>query len=106
MTDSELANELQAISLEIDDILANERSAGIGAIEELLQSVQEVKAAGGWRNTRFNVFDVLGRAATQLWSAQDASAAKSSMTVEPERPIAVPAPRRRRLRPAIDPYSA
>ena len=71
MTDGELAEELHAISVDLDEILANERDAAIdldrrfaedyGAIEELLQSVQEAKAAGGWRNTRFNVFDVLGR---------------------------------------------
>src|ERR1022692_2282659 len=71
MTNVKLANELQAISRELDEILANERAAAIeldrrfaeehGAIEELLQSVQEAKLGGRWRNTRFNVFDVLGR---------------------------------------------
>jgi hypothetical protein len=71
MTDSVLANELHAISLELDGILGSERADAIelerrfaedyGAIEKLLRSVQEAKAAGGWRNTRFNVFDVLGR---------------------------------------------
>src|ERR1700693_3224301 len=71
MTDSEPANELHAISLELDEVLANERAASIElerrfaedqeAIERLLQSVQEIKAGGGGRNARFNVFDVLGR---------------------------------------------
>ena len=71
MTDGKLASELQVISRELNDILANERDAAIrldqrlaedlGAIEELLQSVQEAKLGGRWRNTRFNVFDVLGR---------------------------------------------
>jgi hypothetical protein len=71
MTDGELANELHAISLDLDNILANEQDAANklerrfaedqGAIERLLQSVQEAKVAGRWRNTRFNVFDVLGR---------------------------------------------
>ena len=71
MTDGKLASELQAISRELDGILANDRAAAIeldrrfaeehGAIEELFQSVQEAKLSGRWRNTRFNVFDVLGR---------------------------------------------
>lgn len=71
MTNSDLANELRTISQELDEILVNERSAAIeldrrfaqehGEIEELLQSVQEAKLLGRWRNTRFNVFDVLGR---------------------------------------------
>jgi hypothetical protein len=71
MTNGKLANELQAFSRELDEVLANERAAAIeldrrfaddlGAIEKLLQSVQEAKLSGRWRNTRFNVFDVLGR---------------------------------------------
>jgi hypothetical protein len=71
ITTAKLANELQAISRELDEVLANERDAAIeldrrfaedhGAIEKLLQSVQEAKLGGRWRNTRFNVFDVLGR---------------------------------------------
>jgi hypothetical protein len=71
MTDAKLADELHAISQELDEILANEKAAAIelerrfakdhGAIEKLLQSVQEAKMAGRWRNIRFNVFDVLGR---------------------------------------------
>ena len=71
MTNVKLANELQAISQELDEILATERAAALeldrrfaeehGAIEKLLQSVQEAKLLGRWRNTRFNVFDVLGR---------------------------------------------
>ena len=71
MTNGKLASELQAISRELDEILANERAAATeldqrfaedhGAIHILLQSVQEAKLDGHWRNTRFNVFDVLGR---------------------------------------------
>jgi len=71
MTNGKLANELQAFSRELDEVLADERAAAIeidrrfaedlGAIEELLQSVQEAKLGGRWRNTRFNVFDVMGR---------------------------------------------
>jgi hypothetical protein len=71
MTDGELADELQAISGELDELLADERRAADklqrrfdedhGAMERLLHSVQEAKATGHWRNTRFNVFDVLGR---------------------------------------------
>jgi hypothetical protein len=71
MTNGELANQLQAISRELDEVLANEQAAAIklnrrfaedlGAIEELLQTVQQAKLGGRWRNTRFNIFDVLGR---------------------------------------------
>jgi len=71
MTDARLADELGAISRELDEILASEREAAFeldrrfsedhGAIEKLLESVQEAKLNGRWRNTRFNVFDVLGR---------------------------------------------
>jgi hypothetical protein len=71
MTNSKLADELRAISLELDEVLSNEQAAAIelnrrfaeeyGAIEKLLQSVQEAKLAGRWRNTRFNILDVLGR---------------------------------------------
>jgi hypothetical protein len=71
MTNGKLANELQAISRDLDQVLANERAAAIeldrrfsedlGAIEKLLQSVREAKLGGRWRNARFNVFDVLGR---------------------------------------------
>jgi len=71
MTNGKLANELQAISRELEDILANERDEASeldrrfaeerGAIEKLLLSVQEAKLGGRWRNTQFNVFDVLGR---------------------------------------------
>jgi len=71
MTNGKLASELQAISKELDEVLADEQAAAAqldrrfaeehDAIEKLLQSVQEAKSAGGWRNTRFNVFDVLGR---------------------------------------------
>jgi hypothetical protein len=71
MTDGELAYELQAIGGELEQLLENERDEAIklerrfdedhGAIERLLQSVQEAKAIGQWQNTRFNVFEVLGR---------------------------------------------
>src|SRR6266545_1665398 len=71
MTNGKLADELQAISRELDEIAAKEESAAIelsrrfaeehGAIEELLHAVLEAKSGGRWRNTRFNVFDVLGR---------------------------------------------
>jgi len=71
MTNGKLASELQAISRELDELLADEQAAAAeldrrfaeehGAIEELLQSVQEAQLGGRWRNTRFNVFDVLGR---------------------------------------------
>jgi hypothetical protein len=71
MTDGELADELQAISGELEQLLGDEQDAADKlqrrfdedreAIERLLQSVQEARAAGQWRNTRFNVFDVLGR---------------------------------------------
>ena len=70
MTNGKLASELQTISRELDEILANERAAATeldqrfaedhGAIQVLLQSVQVAKLDGRWRNTRFNVFDVLG----------------------------------------------
>ena len=36
-------------------------SEDLGTIEKLLESIQEAKSSGGWRNTRVNVFDVLGR---------------------------------------------
>jgi PD-(D/E)XK nuclease superfamily len=71
MTKAKLARELQAISLEFIDILANEQDAAAKldrrfaeeqrAVEILLRLVQEAKLGGRWRNTRFNVFDVLGR---------------------------------------------
>jgi hypothetical protein len=71
MTNGKLANELHVITWELDEVLANERAAAIkldqqftedlGAIEKLLLSVQEAKLGGRWRNTQFNVFDVLGR---------------------------------------------
>ncbi len=69
MTNGELANELEAIGREFEDILVAERATELdgwmadedGAIEELLQSVQEAKVGGRWRNTRANIFDVLGR---------------------------------------------
>src|SRR5580658_7223280 len=71
MTDAKLASELQAISRELREVRANERAAASeldrcfaeerGAIEQLLQSVHNAKSGGRWRNTRFNVFDVLGR---------------------------------------------
>jgi len=70
MTDAKLAIELRAISGELETILAQEQTASDemkrrfaddhGAIEKLLQSVQELKSGGRWRNTRFNVLDVLG----------------------------------------------
>jgi hypothetical protein len=40
----------------LDRLFAEER----GAIEQLFQSVQQAKSVGRWRNTRINVFDVLG----------------------------------------------
>ena len=55
MTNSELASELQAISLELDEIheregVADRRFAQEeGAIEKLLLSVQEAKLGGRWR---------------------------------------------------------
>jgi hypothetical protein len=71
MTNVRLASELQAISRELDGILAQEKAAAIdldrrfaeehGAIEKLLLEVQQAKLDRHWRNTRFNVFDVLGR---------------------------------------------
>ena len=71
MTNRKLASELQAISRGLDEIFAYEQVADAElkrrfaeeheAIEILLQSVQEAKSGGRWRNTRFNVFDVLGR---------------------------------------------
>jgi PD-(D/E)XK nuclease superfamily len=70
MTTVNLAKELQAISGELEKIRAIERAAAIKldrrfaedqeAIEKLLRSVQEAKLGGRWRNTRFNIFDVLG----------------------------------------------
>jgi hypothetical protein len=71
MTNAKLADELHAISRELEEVLANERAAAIeldrrfaedlGAIKALLHSVQEAKAAARWRNNRFNVFDILRR---------------------------------------------
>jgi len=71
MTDRKLAYELRAISRGLDEILEKELKDDIElkrrfaedhvAIEKLLQSVQQAKLSGFWRNTRFNVFDVLGR---------------------------------------------
>ena len=71
MTDGNLASELQKISRQLDEILALERAAideldlrfvkEYGAIEKLFQSVQEAKLLGRWRNTRINIFDLLGR---------------------------------------------
>jgi hypothetical protein len=64
MTDGELADELVAISRELEQLLAEEQrrfDEDHGAIERLLQTVRETKATGQWRNTRFNLFDVLGR---------------------------------------------
>jgi hypothetical protein len=71
MTNGKLARELQAITRKLDEVLAEERAAADelgrrfaedpGAIERLLQSVQEAKLSGRWRNTRFNVFEILGR---------------------------------------------
>jgi len=53
MTNGKLASELQAISRELDEVLANEQAAAleldrrfaeeVGAIEKLLRSVQEAK---------------------------------------------------------------
>ena len=66
MTNAELADELQEIKEELERLRVIERDAAIKlkrrfaedheAIERLLQSVQEAKAGGQWRNTRFNVF--------------------------------------------------
>ena len=71
MTDGNLASELQKISRQLDEILALERAAideldrrfvkEHDAIEKLFQSVQEAKLLGRWRNTRINIFDLLGR---------------------------------------------
>lgn len=71
MDNSSLATELRAISQELDQILANEEAAAnesrrrfdeeSGAIEKLLQSVEEAKRDGRWRNTRSNIFDLLGQ---------------------------------------------
>jgi len=65
-----LSKELQVISRKLDEVLADERvvaiesdrrlAEGQAAIERLLQAVQESKAADRWRNTRFNLFEVLG----------------------------------------------
>jgi hypothetical protein len=71
MTNADLANELQAISGELAKIRAEEQAAAVKldrrfaddheAIEKLLHSVQDAKLGGRWRNTRSNVFNVLGR---------------------------------------------
>jgi len=71
MTNAKLASELQAISRELDEILAEETTAAIeldrrfteeqGAIEELLVAIEKAKSDRYWRNTRLNVFDLLGR---------------------------------------------
>jgi hypothetical protein len=71
MTDGKLASEFRAIGRELDKMLVADQVAATeldrrfdeehGAIEELLQSVQEARLKGRWRNARFNVFDVLGR---------------------------------------------
>ena len=70
MTDAILAKELRVISRKLDEVLADERTVALeserrqaeakAAIENLLQAVQESKATGRWRNTRLNVFEVLG----------------------------------------------
>jgi hypothetical protein len=66
----ELSRELKSISREVDMVLANEQDAAAqlderfteqnGPIKLLLKSVQDAKIAGLWRNTRFNLFDVMG----------------------------------------------
>jgi hypothetical protein len=67
MTERKLAEQFQEISRELDEILAAERMAiteldrRFGAVEKLLQSVEEAKLSGRWRNTRYNMFHVLGR---------------------------------------------
>lgn len=71
MTNGNLAKELGAIGRKLDAVLALERASEIAldrqfadenvAIVGLLQSVQEAKSTSRWRNTRFNVFEVLGR---------------------------------------------
>jgi hypothetical protein len=61
MTDGELADGILASELDAASDLDRRFAEDHGAIEKLLQPVQETKAAGGWRNTRLNVFDVLGR---------------------------------------------
>jgi len=54
MTNAKLASELRAIGRELDEILAGERAAAtdLEAMETLLWSIGEAKAAGLWRNTR------------------------------------------------------
>jgi len=71
MTDEQLANEFWAIRRALEQIQTSERDASIGfdrrferersAIEEVLQLVQAAKGSGEWRNTRPNVFDILGQ---------------------------------------------
>jgi hypothetical protein len=71
-----LADELRAISREIDATLAAACLATAeldrrfvdehGALEALFESVQDAKSGGFWRNTRFNVFDISGRCRSLL----------------------------------------
>jgi hypothetical protein len=71
MNDRELAHELQSLSRDVNTVLTNERNAATklnerfteesGHIKILLKSVQDAKIGGLWRNTRFNLFDVMGR---------------------------------------------
>jgi hypothetical protein len=69
-TNGKLAHELQAISKELDQFPAKEQESAseldrrfteeLGAIEKLLHAVEDAKLDGRWRNTRYNVFDVMG----------------------------------------------
>lgn len=71
VTEAALARDLGVISRKLAEVLAGERAAALDgerrlaqdqtAIENLLHAVEEAKAGGRWRNTRFNIFDVLGR---------------------------------------------
>jgi hypothetical protein len=70
MTNRKLTIELQTIGRGLDEIDAKEHAAALGlerrfaedqeAIEKLLKSTEEAKASGRWRNSRLNVFEVLG----------------------------------------------
>lgn len=70
VTKCKLATELRSIERELERIDADEHAAALSrarrfaedqeAIEKLLKSTEEAKASGRWRNTRLNVFEVLG----------------------------------------------
>jgi hypothetical protein len=69
--DHALADELRTIGLEFERIFELEREAASeldscfaeqqSSIDDLVISIQAMKAAGQWRKSRFNLFEVLGR---------------------------------------------